>query len=149
MDNDSKISIFVMSNNDKKDMEKIKVTVDWLDNYGAVSEQIPGCVATDKTYEGIKEAYISAVEFHLEGLKSDEVPECLNGRYEFEFELTTRALLHQLDGVLSRATISRATGINEKQLQHYLSGYRKARPDKREKIISAVHSIGKELLSVV
>ena len=130
-------------------MEKIKVIIDWLDNYGAVSEQILGCVATDKTCNGIKEAYISAVEFHLEGLDDDEVPECLKGKYEFEFELTTRALLHQLDGILSRAVISRATGINEKQLQHYMSGYRKARPDKRERIVSAVHNIGKELIAVV
>ena len=130
-------------------MEKIKVIVDWLDNYGAVSEQILGCVATSKTYEGIKKEYTSAVEFHLEGLDSDEVPECLKGEYEFEFELTTRALLYQLDGTLSRAAISRATGINEKQLQHYMSGYRKARPDKREKIISAVHNIGKELIAIV
>ena len=74
-------------------MKKIKVTVDWLNNYGAVSEQIPGCVATDKTYKGVKEAYISAVEFHLEGLDIEEVPECLKGEYEFDFELTTRAIL--------------------------------------------------------
>jgi hypothetical protein len=130
-------------------METIKVIVDWLENYGAVSNQVPGCVATHQSYEGIKEAYISALEFHIEGLDANEKPECLKGEYKLIFEDTTRALLYRFDGILSRSTISRATGINEKQLRHYMSGFRTARNDKREKIVSAIHNIGKELLSVV
>lgn len=130
-------------------MENIKVIVDWLDNYGAVSDQIPGCVATHQTFDGIKESYASAIAFHLEGLEPDEVPECLTGEYSLEFELTTRALLRRLDGILTRAAIARETGINEKQLQHYMSGYRTARADKREKIVKAIHNIGNELISVV
>ena len=130
-------------------METIKVIIDWLDNYGAVSEQIPGCVATHKTYEGIKEAYKSSLAFHKEGLVEDEVPECLKGEFKLEFEETTRALLYRFDGILTRAAISRATGINEKQLRHYMSGFRKARPDKRKKIVTAIHNIGNEFLSVV
>jgi hypothetical protein len=31
--------------------ETIKVTIDWLDNYGAVSELVPGCVATSESIE--------------------------------------------------------------------------------------------------
>ena len=116
-------------------METIKVTVDWLDNYGAVSDQVHGCVATAGSYEGIKEAYASALEFHKEGLDTEEIPECLQGEYKLDFELTTRALLHQFDGVLTRAAISRATGINEKQLYHYMSVVRTARSDKRDKIV--------------
>ena len=130
-------------------METIKVLVDWLENYGAVSDMIPGCVATHQTFSGIKEAYVSAVEFHLDGLEADEIPDCLKGEYIFEFELTTRALLHRLDGLLTRAAIARETGINEKQLQHYMSGFRTARPDKRDKIINAIHHIGQELIAVM
>lgn len=130
-------------------MEIIKVTVDWLDNYGAVSDQVPGCVATAGSYEAIKEAYTSALEFHKEGLDVNEVPACLQGEYKLEFELTTRALLHLLDGTLTRAAISRVTGINEKQLYHYMSGIRTARSDKREKIVAAIHEIGQRLISVV
>lgn len=129
-------------------MEKIKVIIDWLDNYGAVSDMIPGCVATSQTHAGIMEDYASAVEFHLEGLDPDEVPECLKGEYEFEYIMTTRALLHRLEGIITRAAIARATGINEQQLQHYMSGFRTARPDKREKILDAIHNIGKELINV-
>lgn len=130
-------------------METIKVTIDWLDNYGAVSDQIPGCVATHQTFEGVKEAYTSALEFHKEGLAADEMPECLKGEYMLVFEETTRALLYRFDGILTRSAISRATGINEKQLRHYMSGFRTARPDKREKIVVAIHKIANDFLSVV
>ena len=64
------------------EMEIVKVTVDWLDNYGAVSDQVPGCVATAGSYEAIKEAYASALEFHKEGLDVNEVPACLQGEYK-------------------------------------------------------------------
>lgn len=130
-------------------MEIIKVTIDWSDNYGAVSDQIQGCVATHQTYEGIKEAYASALRFHLEGLDPDEVPDCLKEDYKLEFFETTRALLFRFDGVLTRSAISRATGINEKQLRHYMSGFRIARADKREKIVVAIHKIANDFLSVV
>lgn len=130
-------------------METIKVTIDWLDNYGAVSEMIPGCVATSESIEDVKLAYASAIEFHIEGLNAEEVPNCLKGGFVLEFELSIRALLHQLDGVITRAAISRATGINERQLYHYMSGIRTPRTENRMKILTAIHDIGQKLISVV
>lgn len=130
-------------------MEVIKVTVDWLENYGAVSDSVPGCVATHKTIEGVKEAYLSALKFHLEGLSDDEKPEQLKGEYELKFELTTRAILYELDGILTRSTLSRVSGINEQQLRHYMSGHRKARADKREKLTLAINEITRKLNSLI
>ena len=68
-------------------MEKIKVQITWLDNYGAYSEFVPGCVATNDTFEGIKEAYKEALEFHLKGMKEDgdDIPEMLQEEFELEF----------------------------------------------------------------
>jgi predicted RNase H-like HicB family nuclease len=129
-------------------METIKVTIDWLDNYGAVSELITGCVATSESIDDVKKAYASVLEFHLEGLSPDEVPESLKGGYVLEFELTIRALLHQLDGVITRAAISRASGINERQLYHYMAGIRTPRTENRMKILSAIHDIGQQLIAV-
>lgn len=130
-------------------METIKVNIDWEDNYGAASDAVLGCVATHKTFEGIKAAYTSALEFHLEGLREDEVPEVLKGEYKLEFELTAQALLHRIDGIITRAAIARITGINEKQLGHYMTGHRNPRPAQREKIITGIHKIGQEFMSVV
>ncbi len=40
------------------------------------------------------------------------------------------------------------TGINQKQLQHYASGLKKPRPTQVKKIETAIHNLGKELISV-
>jgi predicted RNase H-like HicB family nuclease len=132
-------------------MEKIKVQITWLDNYGAYSEAVPGCVATNDTFEGIKEAYKEALEFHLKGMKEDgdDIPEMLQGEYELEFEADTQALLKLVDGKVTRAAIARVTGINERQLGHYITGRVTPRSNNREKVIEGIHRLGKELLSVV
>ncbi len=132
-------------------MQKIKVEIGWLDNYGAASEQVLGCVATHKTLEGVKLAYTSALEFHLEGMRKDgdKIPEILQDGFELEFELNTRALLHSLEGILTRSALARATGINERQLGHYATGHRNPRPEQRMRIIKGIRAIGKEFESVV
>lgn len=132
-------------------MEKIKVQITWLDNFGAYSEAVPGCVATNDTFEGVKESYSEALEFHLEGMKEDgdEIPECLQGEYELEFEADTQAILKLLDGKVTRAALARVTGINERQLGQYITGRVTPRPSNREKVLEGVHRLGEELLSVV
>ena len=44
--------------------------------------------------------------------------------------------------------LERLTGINQKQLHHYLAGYRKPREPQRKKIENALHNLGRELLAV-
>ena len=132
-------------------MEKIKVQISWLDNYGAGSNEVAGCVATHKTLEGVKKAYTESLVWHLEAMKADgdEIPETLQGDYELEFELNIRALLHYFDGILTRSALARVTGINERQLGHYTTGHRIPRPAQRIKIIEGIHRIGTEFNSVV
>ncbi|MDR0824606.1 MAG: CopG family transcriptional regulator [Prevotella sp.] len=134
-------------------MEKINVLISWSgDNYSATvsGEKVNGCIiVTNKTLDGVKKDFNEALEFHIEGCvkDGDEVAEWLqNHSYELNFDFDTLALLHSLDGVLTRAALSRATGINEKQLGHYASGHRKPRPNQREKIINGIHAISKELV---
>ena len=131
-------------------MEKIVVNISWQDNYGASNDDVPGCVATHKTLDGIKEAYKSALEFHLEGLvEDDEIPEKLKGDYELVFKLDVHALLNHYKGVITFSALSEVTGINKKQLGHYAQGHRKARPEQRDKIVKRIREIGKEFISVV
>ena len=132
-------------------MQTITVNIDWENNYGAYSEEVQGCVATHKTLEGVKQAYIEALEFHLEGLHTDgdEIPAVIQGKYRLDFFLNVRALLHYFEGILTRAALSRVTGINERQLGHYITGHRKPRPEQRKKIVEGLHRIGKEINSVV
>jgi hypothetical protein len=108
-------------------------------------------VATHKTLEGVKQAYIEALEFHLEGLHADgdEIPAIMQGKYRLDFVLNVRALLHYFEGVLTRSALSRVSGINERQLGHYITGHRKPRPEQRKKIVEGLHRIGKEINSVI
>lgn len=43
-------------------------------NYAAYSPDVPGCVATGKTIEEVKQQFAEALEFHLEGLREDNEP---------------------------------------------------------------------------
>jgi hypothetical protein len=102
-------------------------------------------------FRSVKQAYIEALEFHLEGLHKDgdEIPTVLQGKYRLNFVLNVRAILHYFEGVLTRSALSRVTGINERQLGHYITGHRKPRPEQRKKIVEGLHRIGKEINSVV
>ncbi|MDR1881139.1 MAG: type II toxin-antitoxin system HicB family antitoxin [Tannerellaceae bacterium] len=137
-------------------MEKINVQISWSgNNYCATAsgERINGCViTTNKTLDGVKKDFKEAFEFHIEGSlhNGDSIPEWLSkGEYELYFEFDISALLHSLDRIVTRAAIARASGINERQLGHYASGFRSPRPPQREKIINAIHDIGRELILVV
>ena len=43
-------------------------------NYGAYVPDLPGCVATGATVEEVQHEIQEAIEFHLEGLRSDGLP---------------------------------------------------------------------------
>jgi predicted RNase H-like HicB family nuclease len=135
-------------------MDKIKVIISWSgDNYAATCTEVNGAViVTNKTFEGVKRDFESAFKFHIKGsvADGDDIPDNIKkGKYTFDYELHVSAILHDLDGLVTRAALSRMTGINEKQLGHYLSGFRRPRPEQREKIISGVHKLGRRLIAVV
>jgi hypothetical protein len=137
-------------------MEKINVFISWSgDNYcaDAHGDDLNGIIIeTHKTMEGLKKDFPETLQFHIECcLKSGDIlPEWLtSGQFELNYILETSALLHSLDGILTRSTIARISGINQRQIGHYASGHRAPRPQQREKIINGIHAISRELASVV
>jgi len=44
------------------------------DNYSAYSPDLPGCVATGATREEVERNMHEAVEFHIRGMKEDNLP---------------------------------------------------------------------------
>jgi len=134
-------------------MEKIKVTVSWSgDNYCAATGNIGGVVlVTNKSFEGLKKEFEETFKFHIDGCVADGdyIEEYIQkGEFEFDFNLQASALLHRVDGIITRAALARITGINERQLGHYMTGHSKPRPAQREKIITGLHKIGLEFLTV-
>jgi predicted RNase H-like HicB family nuclease len=137
-------------------MNTIKVLIGWSGkNYSAsvAGDYVNGCViVTDKTIAGVKKALQEALDFHIEGCikDGDEIKTWLvSGDYKFEYSFSASALLHSLDGVVTRSAISRATGINEKLLGHYAMGHRTPRNEQRKRIIDGIHKIGENLVSVI
>ena len=135
--------------------ETVKVYVEWADkNFCAsVGDNVPGAVVvTAKNIIELKKETLSTIKFHVEGMiaDGDVVPEWLaKGNYALEFVyVSAAALIHACEPYLSIAALSRATGINQRQLSHYANGVRNPRPKQRERIVEGCHKIGTELLSV-
>ena len=132
-------------------MGKIGIIVDYTDNYAAcpVNEDI-ACIATGNSFDEIKKNMEDALHFHIEGMMEDgdPIPEEFEGDWEFDWQLTTRALLHYTEGYVTKATLAKATGINQQQLTHYASGYRTPRPAMRKRIVDGIHSIAAILAAV-
>ncbi len=132
-------------------MSKIKIIVDYTDNYAACpADDRIACVSTGRTLDEVKENIAEGLRFHIDGMREDgePIPAEFEGEWEFEWELTARAMLHYTEGLVPKSAISKATGINQQQLTHYASGYRVPRPMMRQKILDGIHSIAALLSSI-
>ena len=132
-------------------MEKVIVEVNYTGkNYGAHLPELQGVVSTGESLEEVVRNIREAVDFHLDGMREDgaAVPAVFDGEYEFEYRLTTEALLHAYRGIFTKAALARITGINERQLWHYESGIRKPRPAQRKRIEDGLHKLAAQLLSI-
>lgn len=136
-------------------MEKIDVYVDWCDKNFAASfgDNVPGVVVfTAGTWDEVQSEAKSTLDFHIEGMlrDGDDVPAWLrNGDYELVFHpVSTAALLRCSENYTTMAAIARASGVNQRQLSHYANGLKKPRPQQRQRIVSGLHKIGRELMSV-
>ena len=72
----------------------------------------------------------------------------VNQEYEFEYKFDVESLLFFYEKILSKAALERLTGINQKQLSHYACGRSKPRPAQAQKIVNALHTLGRDLLAI-
>lgn len=135
-------------------MKSINVKIYWADkNYccGWGDESIGSIVCTNKTLEGVKKAFEESLEFHMEGMAADgeDLPEWyIKKEFDINYELEVSALLRSMEAYTTMAAISRATGINQKQLSHYASSLKTPRAQQRERIIEGLHRIGEAFLAI-
>ena len=136
---------------EKTPMSRIKIIIDYTDNYAACpADDRIACVSTGRTLDEVKQNIAEALQFHIDGMREDGdvIPEEFDGEWEFEWELTARAMLHYTEGLVPKSALSKATGINQQQLTHYATGYRTPRPPMRQKIVDGLHSIAAQLFSI-
>lgn len=135
-------------------MEIIKVEIHWEDkNYSCAwaLEGVGAIIATNKTLDGLKAAFAESLREHIAGMIADgeELPQWLvAGDYRIDYALHTSALLREAENYTTMAAISRATGINQKQLSHYASSIKTPRPEQRQRIVDGLHLIGQKFLSL-
>lgn len=133
---------------------KIKVHVGWSGNNFCcgLSEGVGGIVtATGKTLAKAKENFEESLRWHIEGCVADGdvLPDyIINGNYELDYELDAAAMLREAERFTTMAAISRATGINQKQLSHYANMVKNPRPAQRQRIVEGLHEIGRQFLAV-
>ena len=137
-------------------MEKIIVNVAWCDkNFGgSLGSNVAGAVVfTAPTFEALQKEAKDSLEFHVEGLleNGEDVPEWLkNGDYEFVYNYQdATTLLKAYSPYVSLAAISRASGINQSLLSHYVNGLKKTHEQQRKRIVEGLHKIGSDLQSVM
>lgn len=129
-------------------MRKVKINVDWDGNYGAspANENI-ACVVTGKTLDELKCNMKESLRQHIDWMREDgdEIPAEFAGEFEFEFELSGRALVHYAEGLVDRSALARLSGINKVQLGHYSTGRSTPRAQQVERIKNGIRAIAAQL----
>ena len=104
-----------------------------------------GCIGEGKTVEetvaDFKDSYEEIKEYIL--AKGEAFTEA-----EFEFFYDVASFIQHYAYAFSLAGLERITGINQKQVGHYVSGYRRPSPKTVKKIEEGVRRFSKELSAV-
>lgn len=110
------------------------------------SKNVPfGAIGDGKTVaEAISDFKNSIAEMreHYEA-EGKEFPEL-----EFEFKYDAASFLQQYAYAFTLAGLERITGVNQRQLSHYINGVRKPSKSTIEKIENSLHKFGNEISSV-
>lgn len=119
-------------------------------NFSAYIKEVDGITASGKTIDEIKTSIINAIDEYIATCKDlgYDIPEPIQGHYDISFDMDIQSLLTIYEGVFTKSGLEKITGINQKQLWHYAKGLSKPRLAQRQKIESALHQLGRELLSL-
>ncbi len=130
-------------------MKQIKVVIERsVDMFSSYAENVEGIYGGGGTVQEAKDSIVAAINLYKKHNTTGNIPEILKGEYELVFKLDVQSFMDYYKGVFTPAALERIAGINQKQIQHYSSGYRKPRPAQRKKIEDALHKLGRELLAV-
>ncbi len=129
--------------------KKIKIVIERSDDsYSAYAENVPGIYGQGDTVDEAKQSALTGIELLKKHNANENIPAVLKGDYEIVFRFDAESFLNFYKKIFTNAALERMTGINQKQFQHYASGLKKPRIAQVKKIESAIHSLGKELMSV-
>lgn len=119
--------------------------------FGCVCDLLQGWVVTgSKDFEKFQSYVVESLNFYLDCCRrdGDAYPAVFDKDYKIEYHFDTRALLQYLQPTLTLASISRVTGINQRQLSHYATGHSKPRALQSQRIATGVHALARQLSQV-
>lgn len=133
-------------------MEQVIISTSKTENgFSASCELLPGwIVAFTGRFSEFVHYVQESIDFYVECARIDHesYPAVFDTSYELIFKMDIQSLLFCYDKILTRAALSRMTGINQRQLGHYICGRSKPRKPQSERIVNALHALGKELQAV-
>ena len=133
-----KINVFIETGSDKRFEAVIDPNKDYGLSFGLLGEGYTVQECIDDFYESVNEMK----EFYEKNGK--KLPENL----EFTFKYDTASFLARYSDILSLAGLEKITGINQRQLSHYLNGVKKPRQRTIQKIETGIHRFANELSQV-
>lgn len=128
---------------------QIKIIIERSDDsYSSYAENVPGIYGHGDTVEEAKQSALTGIELLKKYNQAENIPAILKGDYKIIFKFDAESFLNFYKKIFTNAALERMTGINQKQFQHYASGLKKPRLAQVKKIETAMHNLGKELMSV-
>lgn len=130
-------------------MKKLKVIIEKsADYYDAYCENCSGVYGAGNSPSEAKANLEEGLELYITSTEKEKLPVVLRGSFYISYKYDAQSFLNYYDKVFSKTALEVLTGINQKQLHHYASGFKKPREAQLKKIESALHNLGKELLSI-
>ena len=134
-------------------MEKVNITICVAKDgfYAAYCNDEPSLFGGGETPEDAKNELLETLALTKEigREKSFKYPDWLDGEFEFVTHWDIQSLLEYYSGILTPTALSRVSGIHPKQLWAYQHGLSRPRRKQIERIQSAVHKLGQELINSV
>ena len=118
------------------------------DSFGAYAENCTGINIAGNSIKEIKEQLPEVINLYKEVNPETEWEEPIRENWPVEWKYDVQTLLNYYSGIITNAALQRLTGINQKQLWNYAHGISKPRKAAKEKIETALHKLGQELLEL-
>lgn len=129
--------------------KRVKIIIERSDDsYSSYAENVPGIYGHGDTVDEAKQSALAGIDLLKKYNQDENIPAILKGDYEIVFKFDAESFLNFYKKIFTNAALERMTGINQKQFQHYASGLKKPRLAQVKKIETAMHKLGKELMSV-
>ena len=132
-------------------METVKAIIDRTTDgtYSVYCEEVPSFFGMGATIEQAKKEMLETIRLTKEEIGRDAAavyPDWLDGEYEIEYKYDVQGFLEYYAGIITPTALGKIAGINPKQMWNYMHGVAKPRKAQVDKIESALHKLGNELI---